>query len=136
MKGPWIYLRPDEIDLKESEAERGVQLQSSLSPYDIPEQLRGYYSEFLKRFVIEFRYMTDESLVERKLSDHVTIKEGKNSGRLYDILVDVEAPNVHRITEAIREAKLHIGETKRKRLNARLFDAVQEHLTPMLLAYA
>lgn len=137
MKAPWIPLKPEEIDSKEQTAGRGVHLELSLSPYDIPERVRGYYSDELKRFVIEFRYINDEPLVERKLSDHVTAKEGKSSGRLYDVLVDVDAMNVGLITAAITEARhAHSvgGGTKRERLNSRLFDAVQERLMPALAA--
>jgi hypothetical protein len=142
MKAQWISLKPEEIDSKEQaagKAGKGVHLELSLSPYDIPERVRGYYNEELKRFVIEFRYINDEPLVERKLSDHVIVKEGKNSGRLYDVLVDVDAMNVDLITAAITEAR-HArsvgGETKRERLNSRLFDAVQERLMPALAGKA
>jgi hypothetical protein len=137
MKTPWISLDPEEIDSTEQEARKGVHLEFSLSPYDIPEGVRGYYCDDAKRFIIEFKYMTEEPVMERKLSEHVSVREGRNSGRLHDVLIDVDALNVDRITTAIREVQAApiVGkETKRQRLNSRLFNAVQERLIPTVAA--
>ena len=135
----WIDIDPDEIDSKERGAKKGVHLEFSLSPYDIPERVRGFYCEDRKRFVIEFRYMTEEPLVERKLTPHVTVMEGKGSGRLYDILVDVDALNVGRITAAIQEVEEVPGSqpaSKREQLNSRLFETVRERVIPNVAEFA
>ncbi|HEY2931851.1 MAG TPA: hypothetical protein VGK99_08880 [Acidobacteriota bacterium] len=63
-----------------------------LSPYDVPEAVRGFYDEDLKRFVIEFRYIGDEP-TERAESSvaHFGFRVGKNSSRIYAIEIDVDA---------------------------------------------
>lgn len=133
MKTQWIDIDPEEIDAKERGAKKGIHLEFSLSPYEIPERVRGYYCEDLKRFVIEFRYMTDEPLVERRVSEHVSMKEGRNSGRLYDVLLDVDGLNVDRISAAISEAEDAPAPDRvgnRQQLNSRLFETVRERVIP------
>ena len=135
MKSEWIRLNAEEIDAKERAGHKGVHLEFSLSPYDIPDRVRGYYCDKVKRFVIEFRYMTEEPLTERRLSEHVSVKEGKNSGRLYDVLIDVDAMNVDTITAAIGEAQQApsiSGRPSRAALNSRLLGAAQQRLMPAL----
>ena len=62
-----------------------------VSPYDVPEAVRGYYCNNKKCFVIEFKYISPEDIVERKQSSRVTLRIGKNSGRLYAIELDVQS---------------------------------------------
>src|SRR2546421_147313 len=105
MTARWIPLDPKTLDAKQEEASQGMHFEFSLSPYDIPQSVRGHYCEDIKRFVIEFKYITEEPLNERKLAGHVTVQEGKNSGRLYKVFVDVDALNIGLISAAIHEAR-------------------------------
>jgi hypothetical protein len=135
MKAEWIHLKPNEIDCKHQGGKKGIHLEFSLSPYDIPDRVRGRYCPERKRFVIEFRYISEEPLTERRLTEHVSVKEGTNSGRLYDVLIDVDALNIGTITAAIteaREAPSISSQPRRNELNSRLLDAAQNRLLPAL----
>src|SRR5438874_13384496 len=123
----WIPLKPEQLDAKQQDASKGMHFEFSLSPYDIPESVRGYYCANRKRFVIEFKYITEEPLHERKLSDHVSVEEGKKSGRIYNVFVDVDALNVAVISAAIREAREAPSlsqDVRRRHLNSKLFQVL------------
>jgi hypothetical protein len=59
----------------------------SLSPYDVPEAMRGRTDENGRCFIIEFKYLTpSEPMAEAETgTDLVKIYLGKNSGRIYSI---------------------------------------------------
>jgi hypothetical protein len=87
----------------QKEENGGIKLESSLSPYDLPEAVRGHLDDPKGWFVIEFRYITSEPTVEVG-EDPVKILRGKRSGRIYQIRVrtpksqpsEVEVPNMAR----------------------------------------
>jgi hypothetical protein len=138
MPARWIPLKPEQLDAKQQEASKGMHFEFSLSPYDIPESVRGYYCPDRKRFVIELKYITEEPLNERKLSNHVTVQEGKNSGRIYNVLIDVDALNVGLISAAIREAREAPSlshDVRRRYLNSKLFQVLESEM-PTVLAGA
>lgn len=87
----WIRLDAQKFSNESTETKRqdGVKISVSLSPYDIPEAVRGMYDRALKRFVIEFKYLATEPW--RRLAHEPTIllRVGENSGRLYGIEVDL-----------------------------------------------
>jgi hypothetical protein len=62
-----------------------------MSPYDVPQALRGRYDKAAKRFVIEFRYLGDEDTRDESGGEHVVLRLGRNSGRIYGIVLDVDA---------------------------------------------
>jgi hypothetical protein len=137
MTARWIPLDPKQLDAKQEEASKGMHLEFSLSPYDIPQSVRGYYCEDRKRFVIEFKYITEETLNERKLAEHVSVQEGKNSGRMYKVFIDVEALNIGLISAAIRKAREAPSlsqDVRRRNLNSKLFQAVESDLMPTVAA--
>jgi hypothetical protein len=86
----WMRLEPDNLDRQKKNASHNrINIEVSLSPYDIPEAVRGFESN--GSFVIEFRYLGDEQ-TEIKASqngDEVKFEVGKNSGRLYRIHLDL-----------------------------------------------
>jgi hypothetical protein len=106
----WLTLNPAALNKARHEQIRGVEVQVLLSPYDVPEAVRGYYDRHIRRFVIEFRYISgDESLIPDAQDEHITLKIGRNSHRLYRIEIDVDrlkAPAValklvHAVDQAI-----------------------------------
>lgn len=101
----WHYLDTSKFMKPEADSERGVRVELSLSPYDVPEAVRGYFSEDIRRFVIEFRYIQDEPWERREAGEHVTLRVGKGSQRLYGIEVDVETLSADSVTLAIESAK-------------------------------
>ena len=95
----WINIDPKTIKEEKLRNIRGVQLNVQLSPYDIPEAVRGYYNKKRKIFVIEFRYLSDEPTKNKKLDkkDNLSLKIGRNSHRLYGIEIDVDAMEVQAV---------------------------------------
>jgi len=67
---------------------RGVKVQGSLSPYDIPREAAVSYDEMAREYKIHFVYLTpDEPKSERKASPEISLFLGQTSGKLYDIVV-------------------------------------------------
>ncbi len=89
----WISLDPELLSTVErTEEPGGVEVVIGLSPFDIPEKVRGGYNEKSNRFVIEFKYIDEsERHVPTKLDNHITVLAGENSNRLYEIQIDVDA---------------------------------------------
>lgn len=87
----WIQLTPDEFELSKKRVIRGVQVGVRVSPHNVPKGVRGDFDSKLKRFVIEFKYLDEEPLRVLEPSPFYRLKEGKNSGRLYAIEIDVQA---------------------------------------------
>lgn len=69
---------------------RNVIIEMNVSPYDVPQHVRGGIDERHHRFVIEFRYIDDEDTREVKVDKHVQALIGRKSGRVYSLLVDVD----------------------------------------------
>lgn len=89
----WIELDPDILNESTPQLnDNGVEVVVGLSPFDIPEAVRGYMNAQLNRFVIEFRYLGEEERrVPQKLNDFINLRIGENSNRPYEILIDVTA---------------------------------------------
>ena len=90
----WIDLDTQELNEERKEMIRGVEVTVLLSPNDVPEGVRGYYDQDGKRFVIEFKYMGEEPTREEQKDENLTLRIGKNSigknsDRLYAILIDI-----------------------------------------------
>lgn len=86
----WLQLDGKRLNPLQKREIRGVKIDVYLSPYDVPEAVRGFYDESIKRFVIEFKYLGEESKRLQR-NKHLELRVGKNSGRLYRIDVDVES---------------------------------------------
>ncbi len=87
----WVRLDSEKLNTPQQEAIRGVNITVRMSPYDVPEAVRGYYDEDQERFVIEFRYIGEEPFRRKQKGKHITLRVGRHSGRLYGIEVDVKA---------------------------------------------
>lgn len=73
------------------EHEGGVTIEMSVSPYDVPNEVKGDFDKESKRFLIEFKYLQDEPWKRESHGEHVFLRVGKHSHRLYGIEVDVTA---------------------------------------------
>lgn len=103
-KPPWIKLDPESLTEAAREPismdEPDVRIEVSVSPYDVPEAMRGYFEDDEERsFVIQFKYLDDEPTEEREAGPFATLHVGKNSGRLYRIEVDVEGIEKAEVTD-------------------------------------
>lgn len=88
----WLELDPTKLNVGTQKEIRGVQVNVHLSPYDVPDGVRGYFDKKLNRFVIEFRYMgqedPNESVDRIDHQRHVRAIVGRHSRRLYRIEID------------------------------------------------
>jgi hypothetical protein len=85
----WISVSQHELNEVESKEQRGIKLQFMLSPADLPTAWRGYHLADTT-VVVEFKYLSSN---ESKLIEHqgegVSLEVGKNSKRIYRIILDV-----------------------------------------------
>ncbi|RMU26760.1 hypothetical protein ALP31_103362 [Pseudomonas amygdali pv. morsprunorum] len=85
----WISVSQHELNEVESKEQRGIKLQFMLSPADLPTAWRGYNLNETT-VVVEFKYLSsNESRLIESPSDVVSIEVGKNSKRIYRIMLDV-----------------------------------------------
>jgi hypothetical protein len=113
MDKQWINLANEHFPV-EGTSLQGVKVDVLVSPYDVPEAVRGYFDPQQKCFVIEFKYISPEPTVERSQDENVTLRVGRNSGRLYAIHLDVrkfDANTVQlrlEVAEALRNVMTHL----------------------------
>jgi hypothetical protein len=84
-----------------------VEVEISVSPYDVPEAVRGDYDEEKKRFVIEFSYpTTDDNIAVQDFDRFTRIGIGRASGRLYRVELDVDAMKAEAVGLRLQVARL------------------------------
>ena len=86
-----------------------------ISPYDIPDGIRGRYDGQSNRFVVEFRYMVDEKYRRVFSGDGVWIRLGKYSGRVVGVEVDRRPDPYTVIGQAIQNVQ-SIADARAQRL--------------------
>jgi len=111
--GGWIPTQFSDND--DQSSGNGIQFNVLVSPYDIPEAVRGNRRESDGRFVIQFRYIDDGERPDTrklKLTRHISVQMGKRSVRLYAIECDIDAMDVDmvgvqlllpKVEEAVKE---------------------------------
>ena len=115
----WIRVEADRYDEPEEvglEVEVGV----FISPYAIPDSVRGAYDNESKRFVVQFTYMVDEPWKLMKTNQPVAVRVGKHSRRVVGLEIDVDRIGASAVTVrfdrlyeaaegAIREVERQVG---------------------------
>lgn len=94
----WIQLDPEQLNKNTTEKIGGVEITVGLSPYDVPDRVRGYVDDHNHKFVIEFEYLDGEE--EHSLDtygENISLTVGKHSKRLYKIHVDTNRLNTNQI---------------------------------------
>lgn len=89
-KTEWIDVDESKYNVA-SEDSQGVVIEMSVSPYDVPHYVRGNFDQDKNVFVIDFKYIDDETVREVRFDPHVSAVVGRKSGRVYSLLIDVEA---------------------------------------------
>ena len=85
----WISVSQHELNEVESKEQRGIKLQFMLSPADLPTAWRGFHLNSTT-VAVEFKYLSsNEAKVIQDQGDGVSIEVGKNSKRIYRIILDV-----------------------------------------------
>lgn len=111
----WLKLDAKKYDKESSDTENGVEFQLHMSPYDLPDAVRGGYSTDLKRFVIQFKYISAEPTNEQVVDEHVTFRVGAHSRRLYSIEVDVDSMKADQVALRIVSAVDQLAHSRRSR---------------------
>lgn len=94
----WISIDSVKYDSDSVESSDGVELHVFVSPYDLPSAVRGRVDGATRRFVIDFKYLSEEPQVERRIDEHVSFSIGKHSHRVYRIEADVEGLGANVVT--------------------------------------
>lgn len=103
----WIDVDQSKYDHAESTSRHGVHFELFLSPYDMPEAVRGSYDRSQKRFVIQLKYIESEPVEAHEIDRFVTFFTGKRSQRLYRICVDVKALGAKEVALHLNQAIDH-----------------------------
>jgi hypothetical protein len=75
----------------------GLNIELSVSPYDIPQAVRGYVDEAKGSFIIEFKYPGEEPTHGVELKDAIRASIGNSSERIYKIEIDLRTLAPERI---------------------------------------
>lgn len=84
----WLNVNPVDFAKTTKKQVGGVEVDAVISPYDVPDAVRSYFDVSTNSHALEFTYGgKSEPMISVTKSGHITLEEGKNSGRLYRILV-------------------------------------------------
>jgi hypothetical protein len=100
----WIEIDPSKYDEDQAVEQSGVEFHVFISPYDMPEAVRGDYEPLKDRFVITFKYLGQEALKSEALDEEVTLYIGEKSNRLYRIETDVKRLGVNAVVLKVSRA--------------------------------
>lgn len=104
----WIKLDPGAFSARARQVkmQNGVEIALSLSPYDVPDAVRGNYDPKSGRFLVEFSYIEDEAWVKKQHDQNIELRVGRNSGRLYGIEIDIDSMKASQIALKIELPKI------------------------------
>jgi hypothetical protein len=137
----WIVLDPHLYDPTKPVIDRGVAFSVFLSPYDMPDAVRGRYDQARKRFIIDFRYISDEETEPKKVDTNVVVQIGRQTKRLHQIEVDIHALGAKQValilTNAIERTPHALGAFRIPAANfAVAKDAIRANQVELLSALA
>src|SRR5690606_22213962 len=102
----WIQVDESKYNEARTEEARSVRIELSVSPYNVPQQVRGQFDQAKRLFVIDFQYIDDEPTRSMKVDDHVIASVGRKSGRVYSLAVDVKALKADSVRLSFKEEEL------------------------------
>ena len=81
-----------------------VEVEVFISPFEIPRAVRGFYDEQRKRFVVDFKYITQEPTEYKDFGpSEVTTKVGSKTGRILGFEIDVDALGASSVSFRMRD---------------------------------
>jgi hypothetical protein len=125
----WLSLTGPQVPITKevSRVVGGVECKVSLSPYDVPQAIRGYEDKEKHWFIIELKYLTEEPIIEKQPDEFTRIEIGRNSNRIYRIKFDLKAIEEqlkkqfpHLVTAAMDAARVAMDPSHER--NSRLSD--------------
>lgn len=115
---------------------RSVTIEMTLSPYDVPNQVRGDYDDSTKRFVIDFKYIDAEDRRRVDLGEHVSASVGSRSGRIYSLFIDIDALGAEAVALKIVEDCVHDGANQALEKMASIYRGMAESQKPNTKNYS
>lgn len=116
----WVKISPSDLRPDGRVEFRGVHVDVALSPYDIPDAVRGDYDELRQRFRIEFRYPDKEAPAGATVSNGpVELVVGQYSGKILSVLIDVDRHKLNAVSLALREHPISGFSSPKDRANKR-----------------
>jgi|GEM_PF-6764031 len=112
MNREWTAVDPARFAEFKRENLAGVDVTLAVSPYDVPDGIRAYYQDSLRRLVIEFRYLGLEPYRRVRNADYVALRIGKNSERLYGVEVDVIGAGAQWVSLTLRAIEKQVQTRK------------------------
>jgi len=100
----WIPVNRGTFEDGKIERFHGVEIKVFISPYDIPEAIGAGYDDKIDRFVIKFRYLSEEPTYEQKQDDVISLKLGKRSSRICEVIIDMKKVNASEVKLCLVEA--------------------------------
>jgi hypothetical protein len=88
MEHDWIKINKEAIDKPRQMEFRGLQIEVTVSPYDLPEAVRSFSDD--GKFIIEFKYLGAEETISRDLGNSVRIEAGRNTQRVHRIELELD----------------------------------------------
>jgi len=100
----WLSVDPTTFDPAKMIIQKGVEFHVFVSPYDLPDAVRGHFDAKVDRFLIEFRYLSNERAERVRVDPHVVLDVGVRSRRLQRIEVDVNGLGAGQVALRIDKA--------------------------------
>lgn len=89
MNNAYIAIDDSKVNPPDTKEIRGVNLNVTLSPFDIPENVTSDFNEKTGRLLLRFEYSNaGEKLVCKSKQASLKVVTGKTSGRIYELDID------------------------------------------------
>jgi hypothetical protein len=128
-----VEIEPEKYNQTKEIRIQGATLFGSLSPFDVPREATATYDQQRKEFRIKLRYLTpDEPRATVDVAKEIVLLVGKNSGKLYEIVVRGQEPQTIKIQltakvgELARESERTFPQDFVRRLNLETAQRVLE----------
>lgn len=134
----WLKLDRRTLNKPSRKSIRGADVTVFLSPYDVPEAVRGDVDEATGRFVIQLKYLGNPATPNEPLDTEseegpLVLKVGRHSHRLYRVELDLAALGVDQVQvrffQELDEAINRLSSRRRRPQNRGHYDVAQQALS-------
>lgn len=102
----WLDVDTGSVSASDIEENEGINIRLNVSPYDLPEALRGLMDGDF--FCLQFRYLNDKEPKEKiQLDDHITLTTGSVTGRILEIRINVIHLDVDKVRLEVCKQVMH-----------------------------
>jgi hypothetical protein len=101
-----IELNRETFDPPRRESIRGVEVEVSLSPYDVPDAVSSRFDAKYGKLIVRFAYAASEPLKNVRLWEHVVLVIGSRTLRLHGVEFDLFSFKEAHVGEAVSAERL------------------------------